>query len=54
MITATNAIGTLSQIAKNKPEHRQEILESLVESRRANTTAKAAFLQSVVMWLLDM
>ena len=35
MITAANAIGALSQIAKNKPEHRQEILKALLEVEKA-------------------
>jgi len=35
MITAANAIGGLSQIAKNKPEHGQEILNALLKVEKA-------------------
>jgi len=35
MITAANAIGALSQIAKNKPEHRQEILKAFLKIEKA-------------------
>ena len=35
MITAANAIGALSQIAENKPEHRQEILKALLRVEKA-------------------
>lgn len=35
MITAANAIGALSEITKNKPEYRQEILKALLEVEKA-------------------
>ncbi len=35
MITAANAIGALSEIAKNKPEHRQKILKALLKVEKA-------------------
>lgn len=35
MITAANTIGALSHIAKNKPEHKQEILKALLKVEKA-------------------
>lgn len=40
MITAANAVGALSQIAKNKPEHRQEILKALLKVEKAKYYSK--------------
>jgi len=40
MITAANVIGALSQIARNKPEHRQEILRALLKVEKAKYYSK--------------
>jgi len=40
MITAANAIGALSEIAKNKPERRQEILKALLKVEKAKYYSK--------------